>query len=354
VKITFSGKDAHNLGNYASEVLKVMIRPLRLYSHLKIYDDDGLFYTELIDAIRKARGFLEKHQSKLPGNFYRDCILPLFVIHFDIGIPGTRLREAYFRNCLAGKYFSKTLLDDIFEGELSDELVRFECKIFEAIVNPLRMRLIVALRDEDKPLRFKNAIDLFGSKRKALYHLKKLKDQEAVEYDSSKIWKGKDFVPILAAMDLIEEVVKMASKEKLTFDSIMYSKDDFERIPDLLGKKTLEDHFARDYFFSSLINFYSAHAGPSDRETVDRRKINATLMHMRRHNAKRMVVFSLDDNVTFEKLADVMDEGHGIVLDKQKNIKGYVLPQNASVARQICWHILGREKRERTLRIKAR
>lgn len=339
-----SGKGAPTKeGRYASRVLNIMTSPLRLYSHLKIYDDDGLFYAELVDAIQKI---LEKHHSTFPRNFFRDCILPLYVIHFDIGIPGTRLRETYFRNYLAGKFFSKVLLDEIFEGELSDDLIWLECKIFEAIAHPLRMRLIILLRDTDKPLRFKNAITAFGSKRKALYHLKKLKDQEAVEYDSDKIWKGKDFVPILAAMDLIEEAAKTATKEKLTFDSIMYSKDDFERMLDLLQEKTTPASFARNYFFSSFVDFYR---GPNDKECVDRRKIRNTLMHiesflLKKTQKERALRLSYDDVVTSDKLAKVINEGHGIVLDEHKNIKGYVLPQNASVARQICWRRLGREK----------
>lgn len=325
---------------YASNVLTVVSNPLRLFSHLKIYDDDGLFYAELVDPIREIS---EKHHFRFAKNFYRDCILPLYLINFDIGIPGTRLNETYFRNYLAGKFFSETLIDEIFEGELSDELVWLECKIFQTINHPLRMRLIITLRDEDEPLRFENVIDFFGSKRKALYHLKKLKDQEAVEYDSSKIWMGRDFVPILAAMDLIEEVTKRTPKEKLTFDSIMYSKDDFERIPSFLQKgRTPGDRFARNYFFSSMIDSY---AGPSDKETVDLRKVRGILVHMDSalvRKTKGVVAFSQDDVVTPEKLARVIYEGHGIVLDERDNIKGYILPHNATFARQICSHQLVR------------
>lgn len=320
---------------YIDDLLGVISKPIKLSTHLTIYLNDGMFYDELTQSIESSARFFHVRGDQPPRiavrNFFRDFALVFYRILFDIIIFGLKERDTYLRNCIAGKLFSKILIDDIFGGSSSPNLIKTESEIFQALNHPLRRRILFDLRDTQEPIRFDDLLKMESSREKIEYHLKLLKDQEAISLESDKILPGRDFSPMLAAIDLIEKTADRALKKGLTFGSIMYSKDDFQNI--IWSASGQKANYLRKLYYCSFEPIARSYEALNQIKTRDDLQEFLDLHIFKKDKTFPIMVFE-EETITSHKLADIVIEGGALVVDNSKNIKGFILPTCAASVRQ--------------------
>lgn len=325
--------------DYYVDLLGVVSKPTKLFVHLKIFLEDGMFYQELVKVIKSTSTTLSAGARALKRppvkHIFRDYASAFYKVLFDLIIYGMKEKDAYFRNCLAGKLFSRVLLDEIFEGSFSAEHVKLESRMFQALNHPFRMKLLFDLRDKEEPILLDDLYKTKLPKGKINYHLKLLEDQEAILLKSGKVITGRDFAPMLAAVDLIERTANHALNGGLKFGSIMYSKDDFEDFI-WMAKDERKDYLRRNFYcsFEPVAKLCESISRERPRDELYTYLENAVF---RGGEAFPHVVFE-EDVITSFKLAQVIVDGGAIVVDRKKSVTGFILPNNVASVRQVYSH----------------